>query len=518
MAELGKLIIVLGDQLSLDAILPDDYDPEHDQLWMAESGVEARRVWSHKARLVLFFSAMRHFRAQAREAGHTLIYRQSATASLADMLADDIRRLQPASICLTRPGDWEVLSALREMLEASGVAWHLREDPHFLTTPEDFSRWAHGRRQLRMEYFYREQRRRHAILMDGDGQPRGGRWNYDADNRASFGKDGPGTLPAPLAFEPDALTRDVLTEVEEHFSDHPGELAAFDWPVTRKQALQALDDFIHHRLPHFGRYQDAIWLGEPWLYHSRLAAALNLHLLKPQEVLDATEAALDEDRVPIAAAEGFIRQILGWREYVRGLYWLRMPRWREENHFAADQPLPSMYWTGKTTMACLQDAFDSTLRLGYAHHIQRLMVTGLFALLLGVRPNEIEAWYHAIYVDAVAWVELPNTLGMSQFVDGGVLASKPYLASGAYIKRMSNACKHCPYRPELRHGDKACPFTVLYWDFLLRHVDQLRTQPRLKMQLNNLARLDQTERSHIRDQARRIRTRLAAGEDVQVGN
>ena len=505
MAEIRQLVIILGDQLSLDSVLPAGYAPAQDVLWMAESGAEAQRVWSHKARLALFLSAMRHFRDALREQGHQLIYRQDAKAGLAELLERDLQRLQPEQVWLTRPGDWELFEALRQVLDASTVNWELREDPHFITTPRDFSDWARGRKQLRMEYFYRQQRRQTGCLMNAAGEPRGGRWNFDKENRDSFGQQGPGELPTPQGFAPDALTREVLAEVRQRFPDHPGELGGFDWPVTREQALDALDDFIRRRLPHFGRYQDAIWLGEPWLYHSRLAAALNLHLLHPEEVLEAAEQALDADAAPLAAVEGFVRQILGWREYVRGLYWYRMPRWREENHFDAQQPLPAFYWDGRTEMACLRDALDSTLRLGYAHHIQRLMVTGLYALLLGVRPDAIEAWYHAIYVDAVAWVELPNTLGMSQFVDGGVLASKPYLASGAYIQRMSNACAQCRYRPDRRHGDDACPYTVLYWDFLMRHRGLLRKQPRLKMQLRNLERLDAEEQRRIRQQAQSIR-------------
>jgi deoxyribodipyrimidine photolyase-related protein len=372
-----------------------------------------------------------------------------------------------------------------------------------------------------MEFFYREMRRAHRVLLDADGGPEGGEWNYDVENRGSFGRGGPAALEPPPApprrFEPDATTRAVLELVARRFAGHPGELAAFDWPVTRAEALAALEDFVTHRLPRFGLYQDAIWTGEPWLFHSRLAAALNLKLLDPREVVAAAEAAYRAGRVPLAAAEGFIRQVLGWREYVRGVYWLHMPGYLERNALGAGAPLPAFYWDGDTEMACLRDAIGQTLRLGYAHHIRRLMVTGLFALLLGVDPRRLHEWYLAVYVDAVEWVELPNTLGMSQYADGGVMASKPYVASGRYLQRMSNACGGCRYDPALSTGAKACPFTTLYWDFLARHEDALRRNPRMAMQMKNLARLDAGAREAIGEQAAALRRRFAASAEAAGG-
>lgn len=503
-----QLIIILGDQLNLDCVLPDNYDPAQDGLWMAESGVEARRVWSHKARIALFFSAMRHFRDAVIAAGHPLEYLQSDSENLAPLLAASLRE-KPQKVVLTRPGDWHVLEELKEVLEASGIPWALREDPHFISTPLQFGEWAEGRKEMRMEYFYRGLRQQTGYLMTENGKPEGDRWNFDADNRRSFGKQGPGFLPPIRSTPPDDLTRKVLTEVEQRFSNHPGKLETFDWPVTREDALETLQAFVTDRLPMFGTYQDAMWLGETWLFHSRLAAALNLHLLDPREVIDAAITAYREGKAPLAATEGFVRQILGWREFVRGLYWLKMPDWKDANFFEAQNPLPDFYWTGETEMACLRDALRSTLDTGYAHHIQRLMVTGLFALLLGVRPTDVEAWFHAIYVDAVSWVELPNTVGMSQFADGGALASKPYVASGSYIDRMSNSCPQCPYQPKERHGENACPFTVLYWDFLSRHETKLRPLRRMAMQLRNLDRLSAEERLNIRENANEIRLRYS---------
>lgn len=504
MAKAQRLIIILGDQLDLNSVLPADYRKGEDLLWMCEARSEATRAWSHKARLVMFLAAMRHFASELESDQHRLVYRRDC-ADLSQQLGQDLKTLAPQRVCLTRPGDYDLRQSIIKAVDEHGLPLDEQDDPHFLCSVDRFKEWAKGRKTYRMEFFYREMRREHAILLDADGQPRGGQWNFDADNRDSFGKQGPGALPAPLSFAPDACTERVIQEVEERYSDHPGQTQHFDWPVQRADALKALDDFVHCRLAQFGQYQDAIWMGEPWLYHSRIAAALNLHLLHPQEVITAAIGALEANQAPLNAVEGFVRQILGWREYVRGLYWLRMPQWRDENHLQAALPLPEFFWTGDTDMACLQDAIEQTLNFGYAHHIQRLMITGLFCLLAGVRPQDVHGWYLAVYVDAVEWVELPNTLGMSQFVDGGVLASKPYIASGAYISRMSNACSQCRYNPKLKLGAKACPITTLYWDFLRRHEQRFAHHPRLKMQLRNLQRLDDSTRDAIRDQAQSLR-------------
>jgi deoxyribodipyrimidine photolyase-related protein len=359
-----------------------------------------------------------------------------------------------------------------------------------------------------MEFFYREMRRKHQVLLDGDGKPEGGDWNYDAENRGSFGKTGPVDVPAPVRFAPDSLTVQVIDEVRRLFPQHVGKLDRFDWPVTRDQALIALQDFIDHRLSHFGEYQDAMWTREPWLYHSRISAALNLKLLNPLEVIRAAELAYRSGRAPLAATEGFIRQILGWREYVRVVYWHLMPGYLERNTMRASEPLPSFFWTARTDMQCLSDSIGQTLDLGYAHHIQRLMVTGLFCLLLGVDPKEVHAWYLSVYVDAVEWVELPNTLGMSQYADGGVMASKPYIASGRYIDKMSNYCRQCRYKPAEATGKTACPFTTLYWDFLIRHEQDLSGNPRMVMQVRNLARLTEARRAEVIAAARDLRQSL----------
>jgi deoxyribodipyrimidine photolyase-related protein len=504
------LVIVLGDQLDLHAAAFDGFDAATDAVWMAEVAQESTHVWSSKPRTALFLAAMRHFAEAMRAAGRTLHYTRLNDAdnrgTLADELAAALDRLRPAALAMTAPGDLRVLNALRSVARARGVALDVRVDRHFFGTVREFAAHAGSRPQLVMEDFYREMRRRHGVLMDGD-RPAGGRWNFDAENRHAFDRSGPTLVPAPPRFEPDAITREVIALVNERFATHPGDLASFAWPVTRAQALECLARFVAERLPEFGRWQDALWPREPWLWHSQLSAALNLKLLDPHEVVAAAEAAWRAGQVPLASAEGFIRQILGWREYVRGVYWTRMPGCLDDNALDAHAPLPAFYWHGRTPMACLADAIGQTLEHGYAHHIQRLMVTGLYALLFGVEPREVHAWYLAVYVDAVEWVELPNTLGMSQFADGGAMATKPYIASGRYIERMSagSLCGRCRFDPGARTGDRACPFTTLYWDFLLRHEDRLRANPRTRMQVRSLERVDDAERAAIRQRAAAVR-------------
>ncbi len=511
MAELRSLVLVLGDQLDLEAAAFDGFDAECDAVWMAEVAEESTHVTSGRPRIALFLAAMRHFALALQAAGLPLHYTRldepGNRGSLAAQLQADIRRLRPSRLVMTAPGDWRVLQALKGVAEACALPLDIREDRHFYTSVREFAAHARGRKGLRMEYFYREQRQRHRVLMDPHDPtlPLGGQWNFDADNREAFGAAGPGAVPPRCRFEPDALTREVIALVERRFAQHPGRLDSFAWPVTRAQALRSLQAFVQQRLPHFGRYQDAMWPGEPWLYHAHLSAALNLKLLNPREVVAAAVAAHDAGHAPLASVEGFVRQVLGWREYVRGIYWTQMPGYLERNALRADAALPHWYWSGATDMACLREAIGQTLAHGYAHHIQRLMVTGLYALLLGVQPKQVHAWYLAVYVDAVEWVELPNTLGMSQYADGGLMGSKPYAATGKYIERMSPHCQGCRYDPAQRSGERACPFTTLYWDFLLRHQALLAKNPRMALQVKNLARLDEAERQRVRDRAAAIR-------------
>ncbi|MBI3154267.1 MAG: cryptochrome/photolyase family protein [Burkholderiales bacterium] len=506
--EVRQLVLVLGDQLDRASSAFDGFDAARDAVWMAEVDAESTHVPSSKARMALFLSAMRHFADELRAEGLALRYRRLDDAANRHTLAGELeaaaRALRPQRLVVTEPGEWRVRQALVDAARRLGVAIDIRADRHFLASVDDFAAHAKSRKSLRMEFFYREMRRRHRVLMDGD-EPCGGQWNYDADNRAAFDRRGPGLLPPRSTFAPDAITREVIALVDRRFAAHPGSLDSFAWPVTRAEALNALDVFVDERLASFGRVQDAMWPGEPWLYHSHLAAALNLKLLNPREVIARAEAAFRAGRVPLASAEGFVRQILGWREYVRGIYWTRMPGYLDLNALDAHEALPAFYWSGDVPMACLSDAIGSTLAHGYAHHIQRLMVTGLYALLLGVAPRELHAWYLAVYVDAVEWVELPNTLGMSQYGDGGLMASKPYAASGKYLDRMSPYCQGCRFDPAKALGEDACPFTTLYWDFLARHEARFATHPRMALQVRNLARMGAGDRAAIAARAQRIR-------------
>lgn len=501
------LILVLGDQLNADASAFDGFDAVQDAVWMAEVDAESTDYPSTKARTAVFLASMRHFRNALRERQVTVHYSEVTEShhSLTGELHRSVERLRPTRLIVTEPGDYRILEELRKASGRLGIPLEVRPDRHFFASTEEFRRYAAGRSQLRMEYFYRAMRVQHRVLLDEGGGPEGGQWNFDADNREHFPRQGPGTVPPALAFPPDAITTEVIALVKRRFAKLYGEVEHFDWAVTPAEAQRALADFIEHRLGNFGRYQDAMWTGEPVLYHSRLSAAMNLKLLDPHEVVRAAEDAYRSGRVPLSSAEGFIRQILGWREYVRGIYWMNMPDYAQTNALGATQPLPEFYWTADTQMECLKAAIGQTLKYGYAHHIQRLMVTGLYAMLLGVRPKEITDWYLAVYVDAVEWVELPNTQGMSQYADGGLMGSKPYAATGRYIARMSNYCRQCPFDPARHTGEDACPFTTLYWDFLLTHEQQLADNRRMTFPLKNLARLKADEVMAIRARAAKIR-------------
>ena len=503
-AKVRHLVIVLGDQLDEKSSALDGFDASQDLIWMAEVAQESTHVWSAKQRIAVFLSAMRHFAEHLRARGLPVVYSRLDDADNQGQLDLELTKAidhwRPAALVLTAPGDWRVLHDLRAVAAGKNLTLDLRDDTHFFSTIRQFVAHMSGRKQLRLEYWYRELRQQHGILMNGK-VPEGGKWNFDADNRASFGKAGPQNVPPPTRFAPDEITCEVIALVNQRFASHPGKLTQFGWPVTREQALVALREFVARRLPLFGLYEDAMWSGEAWLFHSHLSCALNLKLLNPREVVQAAQDAYHAGHAPLAAVEGFIRQILGWREYVRGIYWTQMPDYLQRNALNAQQALPGFYWTGETEMACLKDAITQTLETGYAHHIQRLMVTGLYALLLGVKPQSVHAWYLGVYVDAVEWVELPNTLGMSQFGDGGLIASKPYVATGKYIQRMSNHCQGCKYDPAQSTGADACPYTTLYWDFLIRHEVMLQKNPRMAMQLKNLHRLDEPARRAIAVQA-----------------
>ena len=496
------LRLILGDQLSHDISALEGLNPTSDTISMMEVEEECTYVPHHVQKIVLVLSAMRHFAAEMQERGTKVDYLQlddpSNPGGLTSAVERAVKLNQPDKIIVTEPGEWRVKSMMESWHKRFGVPVEIRNDDRFFASRKRFSDWAHGRRTWRMEHFYREMRRDHNLLMDND-QPAGGRWNYDAANRRRL--PAAVTPPERKRFSPDPITIDVINLVKERFKGHFGNIGAFAWPVTRAEALEALDDFIFNALPSFGNYQDAMKAGAPYLYHSLISPALNIGLLSPREVCNAAEKAWRSEQAPLNAVEGFVRQILGWREYMRGVYWTQMPAYAETNMLAAKRPLPDFYWTGQTAMKCLREAIDTTRRYAYSHHIQRLMVTGNFALLAGIAPREIERWYLAVYVDAFEWVEMPNTFGMAVFADGGKIASKPYAASGAYINRMSDFCKDCAYEVKQKTGPKACPFNYLYWAFLIRNQVHLENNPRMALPYKTLTKWSPESKNNCLNEA-----------------
>lgn len=492
MSEARNLILVLGDQLTPQISSLRASDPRHDRVLMVESMEEATYVRHHKKKIAFILSAMRHFAEELREAGWSVDYihldHLENRGGFIAQLEHAIARYRPASVIVTEPGEWRVL----QMLETFKVT--ILPDDRFLCTTNDFKCWANERKQLRMEYFYRDMRRKTGLLMVAE-KPVGGVWNYDAENRKAARADL--LMPRPKAYPLDAITQEVLELVASRFAGHFGDLEPFSYAVTRGSAEDAFEYFVEHALANFGDYQDAMLVSEPFLYHSVIAQYLNCGLLDPLTICRRVEAAYTSGTVPLNAAEGYIRQVIGWREYIRGIYWLKMPDYAEVNFFNHQRPLPDFYWSANTDMKCIRATVEQTKEYAYAHHIQRLMVTGNFAMLVGVNPQQLHEWYLSVYADAYEWVELPNTLGMSQYADGGMLASKPYAASGAYINRMSNYCESCVYDVKLRTGKEACPFNALYWNFLNRHRDKLASNPRIGNMIRTYDKFSVSEQDKI---------------------
>jgi len=490
------LRLVLGDQLNTAISSLSDIDKANDLVFMCEVDVEASYVKHHKKKLVFIFSAMRHFAQDLERQGYQVRYTKLDDHNNQGSFYQEVKRAvnecDIESVVLTEPSEYRVLEDVRTW--ELGVDVELRADDRFLCDHETFRQWADGRKQLRMEYFYREMRKKYDILMDGN-KPEGGEWNYDSENRKppKKGLD----IPPTYQCEPDSITAELTELVEARFPDHFGDIAPFHFAVTRQQALIALEQFIEKRLCHFGDYQDAMIEGEPWMYHSHLSFYINCGLLLPMECVHAAENAYRNSEAPINAVEGFIRQIIGWREYVRGIYWLKMPEYETQNFLEANRALPGFFWGSETKMNCLSQCVKETKENAYAHHIQRLMVVGNFALIAGLGPEEVNNWYMIVYADAYQWVELPNVTGMILFADGGLLGSKPYAASGAYINKMSNYCKNCDYKVKEKNGPEACPFNYLYWDFLVRNRDKLEKNPRLAMIYRTLAKMSDEKHALI---------------------
>jgi len=494
------LVLLSADQLSPALSALRQLEPG-DQIVLAEVRAEAHYVPHHQLKLVLLFSAMRHFAQTLQAQGyqvHYFSYDQQMPSLLAAVQTVLAQQPQLDRLRFTEFAEYRLASESRQWATQLGLPVDIIEDDRFICSHAMFRRWADGRQSFRMEYFYREMRRYTGLLMEGD-TPAGGQWNFDADNRAPCPADL--ALPSCPQFAPDDITRQVITLVQQYFPGHMGQAATFSFAVTGKDARAAFLHFVQHRLPLFGKYQDAMRQDEPFLFHSLASMYLNCGLLDARWVCLQVEQAWKAGTVPLAAAEGFIRQIIGWREYVRGLYWLQMPEYSQQNFFATERALPAWYWSGQTRMNCLAQAISHTISHAYSHHIQRLMLTGNFALLAGLSVAEVTDWYLAVYADAYEWVELPNTLGMALFADGGLLASKPYVASGNYIARMSNYCQHCHYDVKQSTGALACPFNALYWDFLARHEDKLGSNARMQLTYQQWRRKSVADQEALRAKA-----------------
>jgi deoxyribodipyrimidine photolyase-related protein len=507
-----RLILVLGDQLSDNNPVLRGAVAGKDHVLLAEVAEEANYVRHNRHKLVLIFAAMRRFAGSLREQGFTVHYFSYAQAidSLSSAVETVLATAEFAAVDVCEPGEYRVLKSLQAMAQSTGLPVNIHPDTRFLCQLDEFAEWASGRKQLRMEYFYRLMRQRYQLLLQDDGEPEGGRWNYDRENRKGW--RAAEAVPERPVVAMDEITAAVIAEVMDAFPDNPGDLSQFCYATDAATAQQQLDWFCEHALARFGTWQDGLAEESPWMFHSIISMYMNIGLLDPLQVCQQVEAQWRAGKCELAAAEGFIRQVLGWREYVRGIYWLHMPAYGKLNHFDAHTPLPDWFWTGETDMRCLSRALKQSLELGYAHHIQRLMVIGNFALLAGLDVEEVCEWYLAVYTDAFEWVELPNTAGMALFADGGIMASKPYAASGSYLKRQGNHCAACRYDPGQVTGSAACPYNALYWRFIDRHRAGLEKNGRMGLVLANWKRRSPADRHAIVEYAELSLPRILASD------
>ena len=506
-----RLILVLGDQLSEGVAALRSGDRSRDLVVMAEVEDEATSVPHHPKKIAFLFAAMRKFAARLEGDGWRVAYtRLDDTDNAQSICGELLRRAEQAGaqeVIATEPGDWRLIEALR----SCPLRVHLHEDDRFLASHAEFDAWADGRRELRMEYFYRDMRRKTGLLMEGDA-PAGGKWNYDQENR----KPPPGGIDygGPMRFDPDETVDEVLSLVERRFPSNFGRLRPFWFATDSGQARRHLAHWVRHALPRFGDYQDAMMAEERFLYHSFLGLYMNAGLLDPREVCAAAQTAWREGAAPLNAVEGFIRQIIGWREYIRGIYFRFGPDYTDRNALGHDRALPAMFWGEATEMRCIATCVSEIRDEGYGHHIQRLMVLGNFALLAGIAPREVHDWFLASFVDAYDWVMAGNTIGMTQFADGGIVASKPYVSSGNYIAKMSDYCGGCTYSVKTKVGEGACPFNLLYWAFLDRHRDRFGRNPRMAQMYSTWDRMAEDRRRAILSQAQDFLGRMEAGERV----
>ncbi len=485
------LRLILGDQLSEHISSLKNINKKEDIILMAEVWDETKYVKHHPKKIAFIFSAMRHFAAALAHRNYQLEYikldTKNKNSSFSSAVKDTVKKHAITKIIVTHPGEYRVLTEIKNWTKSLNIDVEIRDDDRFMCGIDEFAEWEQKFKQPRMEFFYRYMRLKHNILMTNH-KPIGGKWNYDNDNR----KPANNSIKPNKIFKvkPDKITQEVIQLVSDTFSDHFGDVEPFYFAVTRQDALKCLQHFIENNLSNFGDYQDVMLEGEPWMYHSHLSQYINIGLLTPKECIVAAEQAYKQNKLPINCVEGFIRQILGWREYVRGVYWLKMPEYYQLNHLEAKGKLPNFFWSGKTKMNCLKNCITETKQNAYAHHIQRLMVIGNFCLLAGLDPKYVNEWYLLVYADAYEWVELPNVTGMILYADNGYVASKPYAASGNYINKMSDYCKKCEYNVKEKTGESACPFNYLYWNFFINNKSLFRNNPRLAFVYNTLNKMD----------------------------
>jgi deoxyribodipyrimidine photolyase-related protein len=505
----GRLLVVLGDQLYRRSRAVADLDRRRDVVFMAEVRNEAEHVPSHPQRTALFLSAMRHYARELSDRNYRVHYIRlddnHNTGTLSGELKRAVTTLRPHSVRCIEPGEHRVRKDLEKACSETGAPLDVSTDETFTCSLDFFNRWSAGRSVLVMEHFYRSRRRELGLLMDGE-KPVAGRWNFDADNRKSF-RQSP-SVPEPYRARPDAVTHEVTALVANTYPRAAGRIGSLRWPVSPGQARRSLKNFVDRRLARFGDFQDAMWTGEPVLYHSTLSPALNLKLLTPRECVDAAIGAWENGDAAINNVEAFVRQVIGWREFARGVYYREGPNYSGRNELGHNGALPPFYWTGDTEMNCLRHCITEVLENGHGHHIARLMVVGNFALIAGVEPQAVNAWFLGMYVDGVEWATAPNVIGMSQYADGGVVATKPYAASGKYINRMSNYCRGCRYDVNQRTGGDACPFNTFYWDFLIRHRRRFDKNPRMSLAMGHLRRITPRDIRAIRAAADRLRNQI----------
>ncbi|MFU8881017.1 MAG: cryptochrome/photolyase family protein [Rhodobacterales bacterium] len=506
-----RLVLVLGDQLSEGLSALRAADQARDVVVMAEVGEEAGYVPHHPKKIAFVFASMRKFAARLRAAGWRVDYTTLDDPENSGSIPGELLRraaiYDATGVIATQPGEWRLIAALGEM----PIPLHTIRDDRFIASADDFEAWAKGRKQLRMEYFYREMRRKTGLLMEGD-KPAGGQWNFDHDNRKPAPDDV--AFAGPFQFEPDTVTAQVLDLVAARFGNNFGSLRPFWFATDSDQAQAQLDHWIANGLGSFGDYQDAMLADRPFMYHSLISFYINAGLLDPLAVCQQVEAAWKAGHAPLNAVEGFIRQIIGWREYVRGIWYREGPDYIRRNALGHSNDLPGMYWGAPTDMRCMSQTVAQTRDHAYAHHIQRLMVTGNFALLAGIDPWQVHEWYLAVYADAYEWVEAPNVIGMSQFADGGIIASKPYVSSGNYIDKMSDYCGGCAYRVKDKTGPRACPFNLLYWHFLVRHRDRFASNPRMGQIYATWDRMAEERRATVLREAESFLTRMQDGKQI----